>query len=350
MKRCFALLIALMLLCLWGCGNASDTPGGTTEDLTPMVGIALPEESERFSKEGQFLRSQMEAAGYEVVLEFAGLDASLQVSQVQRMLAMGADCLIIAAVDPMSLAQTLEATKVPVIAYDRELTGCEGVDLAVLFDGYEAGKIMAQYVVEEMALDTALEEQRSHTIEFFMGAPEDSNALNRYRGIMAVLQPYLDSGVLQCLSGRVMFEDTCTIGWEAENAQENCRRRMRDYYEDRALEICVAASDVLADGVAKTLQIAKVETWPVITGQEMTLEAARRIAAGQQVVSALYDYDSMAQVCARGALALLSGSAPEINGGTGGVDGYLCYPQTVDKENYKEMLIDSGRYKESDIT
>lgn len=353
MKKCFALLCAVALICLWGCGGQGDGAAETTQEALPMVGVALPEDAGRFSEEGAYLQTRLESLGYTVMVEYAQQDAALQCSQVERLLLLGADCLVVTAVDPLSLINALQQAEdaaVPVIAYDRALPGCPGVDLYVGFDGYQAGQAIAKQVEEKMSLATAKEEQRSHTVEFFMGAPEDANALARYQGIMAVLQPYLESGVLKCLSGRVSFEDTCTPQWSADTAQFDCRGYLDRYYETQPLEICVAASDALAEGCVDALNIARVETFPVLTGQELTLESARRIAQGQQLVSAVYDYDPVVQMCADAAHAFISGGQPQTNGETGGVKAYLFAPETVTGENYEKLLIESGRYTKEQLS
>ncbi len=350
MKRCFALISILALVCLWGCGGTGDSASNhpPQEDIT-TVGIALPEETGRFAEEGTYLKTRLEALGYGVMLDYARQDATVQCDQLSRMLLQGADCLVVTAVDPVPLAEVLqhaEEAGVPVIAYDRGLPGCPGVDFYTGFDGYQAGQAIGWQVEEQMSLATALEEQRSHTVEFFMGAPEDENAYSRYQGIMEVLQPYLDSGVLRCLSGRTSFEDTCTQEWSDETARDDCRRYLDKYYGEQPLEICVAASDSLADGCAEALRIAGVEKFPVLTGLGITLESARRIASGQQAISAVYDYTPVVQMCAEAVDAYLTGGKPQINAQG---NAYLFVPETVTAENYEKLLIDSGMFTKEQL-
>ena len=79
---------------------------------------------------------------------------------------------------------------------------------------------IAEYIVKAKNLETAKQENRSYSIEFFMGSPDDNNALFLYNGIMEVLQPYLDNGVLVCKTGRTSFQDTCILRWSQETAQQ----------------------------------------------------------------------------------------------------------------------------------
>lgn len=53
--------------------------------------------------------------------------------------------------------------------------------------------------------------------------------------------------------------------------------------------------------------------------------------------------------------SLMQGQEAEINdtknynNGSGIIPTYLCEPTVVDKDNYKELLIDSGCYTEEDL-
>lgn len=53
--------------------------------------------------------------------------------------------------------------------------------------------------------------------------------------------------------------------------------------------------------------------------------------------------------------AVIEGSEPEINdtetydNGKMVVPSYLCEPLSLDKDNYRELVIDSGYYKEEEI-
>ena len=99
----------------------------------------------------------------------------------------------------------------PVIAYDRLLMDTDAVSYYATFDNKAVGTLMAQYVEENMNLATAEAEGRTYTVELFMGSPDDNNAYFVYDGIMEVIQPYLDNGVLVCKSGQIDFESNNTV-------------------------------------------------------------------------------------------------------------------------------------------
>ena len=212
-KKLLALSLSLALaFSLAACGNggsdSSSGEGGVGEGKT--VGIAMPtQSSERWIKDGDNMKAQLEELGYEVKLQYAEDDVQMQVSQIENFVAQQVDCLVIAAVDSGALT-TVEAQAktagIPIIAYDRLLMDTDAVSYYASFDNKGVGTAIANYIVETEKLEEARANGESYTIEFFMGSPDDNNAVLLYQGIMEVLQPYLDDGTLVCKSGRTSEE------------------------------------------------------------------------------------------------------------------------------------------------
>ena len=94
---------------------------------------------------------------------------------------------------------------------------------------------------------------------------------------------------------------------------------------------------------------------PVITGQDANLPNVKAILAGEQSMSVFKDTRALADQVVKMVEALLNGKEPEVNdtktynNGVKVVPSYLLQPQFVDKANYKQLLIDSGYYKEADL-
>ena len=76
------------------------------------------------------MKEQLEAAGYEVDLQYAGdNDIPTQVSQIENMIAGGCDALVIAAIDGSALTEALKGASennIPVISYDRLIMNSDG--------------------------------------------------------------------------------------------------------------------------------------------------------------------------------------------------------------------------------
>lgn len=325
------------------------------------VGILMPtQSSERWINDGANMKAQLEEKGYSVELQYAEDDTAMQVSQLENYVSKGVDCLVIAAIDSGVLvnaeAQAKEAG-IPIIAYDRLLMDTDAVSYYATFDNKGVGTVIANYIKEEKDLDAAREAGESYTIEFFMGSPDDNNALFLYNGIMEVLQEYLDDGTLVCKSGRTSFDDTCILRWDQQTAQSNCENILTANYADEDLDIACTAFDGFAYGVKAALEGAGYtdENWPLITGQDAELMATKNIISGKQTMSIYKDTRLLASKAVTMVDAVLQGTEPEINdteqydNGVLVVPSYLCTPQPVDASNYYEYLIEGGYYTEEQI-
>ena len=374
MKKLFALLLALlMVLSLAACGEKPGTgsnPGTSTNPGTETssggetdqpgagktVAIAMPtQSSERWINDGANMKAQLEALGYEVLLQYAEDDPQQQVSQIENFVGQMVDCIVIAAVDSGALT-TVEAQAktagIPIIAYDRLLMDTDAVSYYASFDNKGVGTVIAEYIVEAKDLEAAKAAGESYTIEFFMGSPDDNNAVLLYEGIMEVLQPYLDDGTLVCKSGRTSFDETCILRWSQEEAQKNCENYLSGFYADEDLDIACSAFDGFSYGIRSALEGAGYTeaNWPLITGQDAELMATKNIIAGKQTMSIYKDTRLLAEKAVGMVNAVVNGTEPEINdtetydNGVMVVPSYLCTPLAVDVNNYEELLIDGGYY------
>lgn len=321
------------------------------------VGVAMPtQSSERWINDGANMKAQLEALGYEVDLQYAEDDVQAQVSQIENMIASGVNCLVIASIDSSALvnveAQAKEAG-IPIIAYDRLLMDTDAVSYYATFDNKGVGTAIGKYIEEHANLSP----DDPKTIEFFMGSPDDNNAHMLYEGLMEVLQPYLDDGSLVCKSGRTSFDDTCILRWSQETAQQNCENYLTGFYADEDLDICATAFDGFAYGCKAALEGAGYTdaNWPMITGQDAELMATKNIISGKQTMSIYKDTRLLAEKCVTMVQAVLEGAEPEINdteqynNGKIVVPSYLCTPVAVDKDNYKEIIVDGGYYTEEQL-
>ena len=378
MKKILALILALaMVIGLVACGGNSapaateapaaenDAPAATEAPAAEqvgegkVVGIAMPtQSSERWINDGNNMKSQLEAKGYEVILQYAEDDVQMQVSQIENMVAQQVDCLVIASIDSVALTGVeaqAKAAGIPVIAYDRLLMQTDAVSYYASFDNEGVGRAIAEYVEAKLDLANTTE---TYTIEFFMGSPDDNNAVLLYNGIMKVIQKYLDNGTLVCKTGKVAFEDNCTLRWSQETAQKNCEDALAGFYAEEDLDICMTAYDGLAYGCRSALEGAgyTAENWPIITGQDAELMAVKNIISGHQTMSIAKDTRTLAAKCVTMVQAVLEGKEPEINdtetydNGVFVVPSYLCTPVAVDATNYKEVLIDTGYYTAEQIS
>ncbi|MFV0363567.1 MAG: multiple monosaccharide ABC transporter substrate-binding protein [Suipraeoptans sp.] len=369
------LLAAMMMFTLVACSSESpaEATGEDTEETTTTessdsesgkkVGVAMPtQSSQRWIQDGDNMKQELEALGYEVDLQYAEDDVQQQVAQIENLINNGADCLVVAAVDSSALVNALAEAKangIPVIAYDRLLMDTDAVSYYATFDNEGVGRIIGEYIEENMELASAADEGRSYNIEFFMGSPDDNNAVFLDMGVMSVLEQYLDSGVLVCQSGQTDFSQTNTLRWSQETAQKRCEDILSGYYGDgEHLDIIASAFDGLSYGCSAALTGAGYTTgdgWPLITGQDAELMAVKNIVSGSQTMSIFKDTRVLAEKCVTMVQAVLEGKEPEINDETTYdnnqlvVPSYLCDPVPVDADNYEEILVGSGYYSEDEL-
>ncbi len=357
MKKLVSALAALALACtLFSCGGKKAGNSGKK-----VVGVAMPtQSSERWINDGANMKKQLEAKGYSVDLQYAEDDVQMQVSQIENLIAKDVNCLVIAAIDSTALVNVLDQAKskgIPVIAYDRLLMDTDAVSYYATFDNKGVGTAIAKYIEEKKELKTAKAEGRSYTIEFFMGSPDDNNALFLYNGVIEVLGQYLDNGVLKCKTGRTTFDKTCILRWSQETAQAWCENYLSGFYDNEKLDIACSAFDGFAYGIKAALEGAgyTAANWPLITGQDAELMATKNIIAGTQTMSIYKDTRLLASKCVTMVEAVLEGATPEINdrkqynNGKLVVPSYLCTPVAVDKDNYQSVIIDGGYYTKAQL-
>lgn len=366
MKKWFAIVLVLALLTGCSAPVAGTEPSVTTlprvaqQGEALRVGICMPTgQEDHWQESARLLQSRLTELGYEVQVYFAENEAQEQARQLGKLLEKGVDCLVIGAVDSLELLDGLEQARksgIPVVAYDRLLMDTQAVSSYVTFDYEAIGAAMGQQLVELHRLETAKEEKRSYAVEFLMGSPDDNNAVLLHKGLLAVLQPWLDSGVLHCPSGRVSFADTYTLRWDPDTASTQLERLISLHYEKGCYpDICVAASDALAQGCREALIRAgcKENKLPTITGQGGSEDALKRIGSGQQAFSVFTDLRMLTENCVMMVRSHLKGEMPQ-TGSTAdnhamAVPTVLCAGTLIHQENYRQVMVDSGLYTEDTL-
>ena len=387
LKMAAALAMAmLMLFALAACGDTSEdpapagntptpTPGGVTEatptpgdsgnppaDGAKKVGISMPTKSlQRWNQDGDNMKKAFEAAGYVVDLQYGGEnEVAMQINQIENMIAGGCDVLVIAAIEGDSMTEVLADAKakgIPVIAHDRLIMNTDAVTYYATFDNWLVGVMQGEYIEKNLDLKNA---EGPFNIEFFTGDPGDNNINFFFDGAMSVLQPYLDSGKLVCLSGQTEKSVVATPEWKTENAQSRMENLIssNNYSPDGTkLDAVMCSNDSTAQGATNALVNAgfTADNFPIITGQDCDRTSVKNMIAGTQSMSVFKDTRTLADKVVEMVDAVLKGATPSINdtetydNGTGVIPSFLCEPVFGDINNYKALLIDSGYYTEDEL-
>ena len=336
---------------------AEEEAAAPVEANGTKVGVSMPtKDLQRWNQDGSNMESELKAAGYEVDLQFASNDVQTQVSQIENMIASGANVLVIAAIEGSSLGEALDMAKeagIPVIAYDRLLMNSDAVSYYATFDNYMVGTKQGEYVVKTLDLDNA---EGPFNIEFTAGDPGDNNAGYFFNGAFDVLKPYIESGKLNVVSGQKTFDEVATPTWATETAQSRAENILSSYYADGTnVDVWLCSNDSTALGVENALAANYNGTYPIITGQDCDIENVKNMIAGKQSMSIFKDTRTLASQVVKMVGQILSGSEVDVNdtttydNGTAVIPSYLCEPVFADVNNYKELLIDSGYYTEDQL-
>ncbi len=371
LSRIAALAGTLALtVALAACGSSEKTvdqapAAGSGSAAGGLVGVTMPtKSSERWISDGNNIKAALEKLGYTVDLQYAENDIPTQVNQIENQITRGAKLLVIASIDGTAITTQLQSAKdnnIPVISYDRLIRNSPNVDYYATFDNFQVGVQQATSLLVGLGLktedgaDAAAAAGGPLNIELFAGSPDDNNATFFFNGAMSVLKPYLDKGTLVVKSGQTDFNTVAILRWDPATAQ----RRMEDlltstYSGGDKVNGVLSPYDGLSIGILSALKSNGYGTsgqpYPTVTGQDAEVASVKSIIAGEQFATIYKDTRQLADVTVKMADAVLKGGQPEVNNttdydnGVKVVPSYLLQPVVVYKDNYQQVLVDSGYY------
>jgi len=336
--------------------------GGSKDSGKTKIGVSMPTQSlQRWNQDGANMKTQLEAAGYAVDLQYAGdNDIPTQVAQIENMIVGGCSVLVIAAIDGSALTEVLKdakAKKIPVIAYDRLIMNSDAVSYYATFDNFKVGVIQGQFLADKLKLASGA---GPFNMELITGDPGDNNAGFFFNGALSILKPYMDSGKIVVKSGQTSFAQCATPSWSTEEAQkrfENIITSIGYGPNGVKLDAVMASNDSTAQGVTNALVGAGYTkaNFPLLTGQDCDKASVKNMLMGLQSMSIFKDTRTLAAKVVEMVNAIAKGTAVSVNdtktynNGVKVVPSFLCDPVFATLDNYKALLIDSGYYKESDI-
>ncbi|MEM9796321.1 MAG: D-xylose ABC transporter substrate-binding protein [Pseudomonadota bacterium] len=260
----------------------------------PVVGVSWSNfQEERWKTDEAAIREALEAAGATYISADAQSSSSKQLSDVESLIAQGADALIILAQDAQAIGPAVEAAAnegIPVVGYDRLIEDPRAFYLT--FDNVEVGRMQARAV---------LEAQPSGNYVMIKGSPTDPNADFLRGGQQEVLQAAIDAGDITIVG------EAYTDGWLPANAQRNMEQILTA--QDNNVDAVVASNDGTAGGAVAALTAQGMEGIPV-SGQDGDHAALNRVALGTQTVSVWKDARDLGRAAGEIAVALASDTAP----------------------------------------
>lgn len=303
------------------------------QDIT--VGVSWSNfQEERWRTDEAAIQAKLEELGASYISADAQSSASKQLTDVESLIAQGADALIVLAQDNEAIQPAIAAAVaegIPVIGYDRLIENPDA--FYITFDNKGVGRLQAQGVYDV---------QPTGNYVFIKGSSADPNADFLFEGQMEVLQAAIDSGDI------VNVGEAYTDGWLPENAQANMEQFLTA--NDNNVDAVVASNDGTAGGAIAALTAQGLDGAVPVSGQDGDHAALNRIALGSQTVSVWKDSRELGAKAAEIAVQLAGGAAlsdvegsETFEGGPNGVamTSYFLEPIAITQDNL-DVVIDAG--------
>ena len=327
-------------------GNSSESNASEgNSSKGGVVGVALPWlGTQNWAEAEVMFKEQLEAAGYETIIQAADQKVPQQQQQIESMIENGANVIVVGPVDGTQLGSVLEKAKdagVYVIGYDRLLENTTGVDGIVQFGSVKTGELQAQALLQGLE---ELKGEAPYNIELFGGGPADPNAPNFFKGAMTVLQPLIDDGTLVVVSGETEFTQCATADWDNSKAQSRMDAILAGNYSDIEIDGVLSPNDGIARAIITSCENAG-QPIPVVSGLDAENESVKWVWSGKQYSTVAKPTNALVAKTVSIIDSLLAGNGmPETdvtaNNGVIDVPVYELPPVVVTKDNAKEVFAD----------
>ncbi|MDO8982811.1 substrate-binding domain-containing protein [Cypionkella sp.] len=297
------------------------------------IGVSWAQfQEERWKIDEAAMKAAIEAAGDEYISADAQSSSEKQLSDVDALIAQGANVLIINAWDKDAIGPAIEkavAEGIPVVGYDRLIEDARAFYLT--FDNVGVGKIIAEEVMKA---------KPDGNYAIIKGDPGDPNADFLRAGMEQVIGEAVKAGTIKIVG------EVYTDGWKPENAQKNMEQILTA--NNNAVDAVLAENDGMAGGASAALSAQGIVV--PLGGQDGDLAAINRVARGTQTVSVWKDSRQLGKAAGEIAAQLAAGTAIDaIAGATKFSDGekgvemnaILLTPTAITKDTLN-LAIDGG--------
>jgi D-xylose transport system substrate-binding protein len=300
-----------------------------------IIGVSWSNfQEERWKTDEAAIKAAVAVAGDKYISADAQSSAQKQLTDIESLIAQGANALIVLAQDSSAVAPAVQKALdegIPVIGYDRLIENPHAFYLT--FDNKEVGRMQARAV---LALKPA------GNYAFIKGSSADPNADFLFAGQMETLKDALAAGRIKNVG------EAYTDGWLPANAQRNMEQILTRTGNN--VDAVVAANDGTAGGAIAALTAQGLAGAVPVSGQDGDHAALNRIALGTQTVSVWKDARALGRKAAEIATLLAAGMAMrDIPGATtfaGGpkkveMNSLFLTPIPITRDNL-DVIIEAG--------
>jgi D-xylose transport system substrate-binding protein len=248
-------------------------------------------QEERWKTDEAAIKAALEAAGATYMSADAQASAAKQLTDVEALIAQGADALIILSVDKDAVGPAVDkadAEGIPVVGYDRLIEDPRAFYLT--FDNKGVGRIIAETI-------KAAQPEGNYAI--IKGDKGDPNAAFLLEGMMEVIGDDVAAGKINIVG------EAFTDGWKPDNAQKNMEQILTA--NDNKVDAVLAQNDGMAGGAIAALAAQGLSV--PVGGQDGDHAALNRVARGEQTVSVWKNSLELGTAAANIAIQLANGTA-----------------------------------------
>jgi D-xylose transport system substrate-binding protein len=307
-RRLLATAVAatLVIAACGGGGTGSQAPGGSQPAGSQPAGSAVAGDclvgvswnnytQERWAKADEpNIQEAVAAGGGTYERRDARDNSEQQLTDIDSLIAAGADVLIILAKDATAIGPAIakaKAENIPVIAYDRLIE--DEYTFYITFDNVRVGTIIAEEVMKAAP---------SGNYAIIKGDPGDANAQFLRDGMTEAGIPALgetnDAGI------KVVFEQN-TANWDTTGARTNMEAALDQ--NSNEIDAVLSENDGMATGVIAALEAQGLDI--PVGGQDGDAAALNRVALGTQTVSVWKNANDLGTVAGNVAIQLCGGTA-----------------------------------------
>lgn len=338
-KVCMLLIVPLLaagLLMQSGCSPRQAQSHPVKSKVT--IGFSMDTlKEERWYKDEIGFVKEAEGQGADVVVDIDYDNAAKQLEQVKQMISKGIDVLVIIPHDTKSAANAVSYAKkngVKVISYDRLILNANA-DLYISFDNVKVGELQAASILKAA----------SHGNYVIVNGPStDYNTVMIDKGIMNVLNSYIDSGKIKIVKQVEAYD------WMADVAR-SCILGLRN--EGQRINAVIAENDQLAGGVIDALSESQLIPSVPVAGMDADLAACQRVVEGQQYMTVYKPIDKLAKTAADIAVKMAKNEKvnipDKISDGTYMVPYYKIDPIAVLKDNMASTVVKDGFHTVNEV-
>ncbi len=328
-----AALILLLTLC--GCGKAeSSRESDAGEEEKIQIGMSFDSfVIERWQRDRDVFVSVAKELGAEVNVQNANGVVEEQKRQIDYFIQKGMDVIVIIAIDPASLRESVKKAKdagIKVLSYDRLIDDAD-VDLYISFDNEMVGEMMARALLAEGI--------GGGSVIMIGGSPTDNNVPLVEGAFKRVMNKH-HVGILDSIHAD---------NWRAEEAAAYIYNNSDKVSQADAI---MCGNDDLATQAVRALAETRQAGDILVVAD---LAACQRIVEGTQVMTVYKPVERLATRAAEEAVALAKGE--EIAGddvtlmssGSYKIPYIGLEPISVNRDNIDEVVIGSGFHLKEDV-